>query len=306
MVEQDLLILGTGAAGMTASIYALRYKIQHALLGEVLGGTFLLASVIENYPGIFPIKGVELAKKFQEHVEYLGGAVSVGQVSGMRKEDDRFVVTTDKETYKSRAVLYTLGTMHRHLHIPGEKEFEGKGVSYCASCDGFFFKDKTVAVIGGGDSAATAVLVLANVAKKVYMIYRGTELRAEPTWVEQIRSLSHVEVIFQTNVSEIKGTTKVQEIVLDNSYQGNQSLSVDGIFIEIGQDPNSHFAQQIGVEVDKSGYVKVQEDMSTNIPGLYAAGDVTTGSGGFRQLVTAASEGAIAAFSIYKYLKGKK
>ena len=306
MVETDLVILGSGVGGISASIYALRYKVPHVLIGNQPGGTCMIANMIENWPGSPSISGFDLAQNFQNHVKALGGALLEEHIQSIQKDEDRFVVTTNKDVYKAKSIIYTLGTMHRHLDIPGEKEFEGRGVSYCATCDGAFFKEKTIAVVGGGDSAATGVLVLANLAKKVYMVYRGTSLRAEPAHVEQIKSLQNVEILFQTNIREIKGNIKVVSIDIDKEYQGVTSLPVDGVFIEIGQDPNSYLAQQIGVDIDGAGYIKVKEDMSTNIPGFFAAGDVTTGSAGFRQLLTAASEGIIATYTMYKYLKKKK
>jgi thioredoxin reductase (NADPH) len=306
MIEKDLVIIGTGGAGMAASIYALRYRIDHVLIGDLPGGTCTTANKIENYPGYTSISGPDLAMKFQEHVEYLGGKLTVDRVSSIQKDGNFFLVTTSQETYRSKTVIYTLGSFHRHLGVPGEKEFEGRGVSYCATCDGAFFRNKTVAVIGGGDSAATGVLVLGNVATKTYMIHRSSELRTEPIWVEQIMANKNVEIVLNTNILEIKGSTKVEKIILDKAVDGSTELVVDGVFIEIGLNPNSKMAQDVGVELDNAGYIKVHEDMSTNIPGFYAAGDVTTGSSYLRQLITAASEGVIATYNIYKYLKGKK
>jgi thioredoxin reductase (NADPH) len=306
MIEKDLVIIGTGGAGMAASIYALRYRIDHVLLGDLPGGTLTTANMVENYPGYKSILGPELAMKFQEHVEYLGGKITMERVSALQKDGDYFLITTDKETYKAKTVIYTLGSHHRHLGVKGEKELEGKGVSYCATCDGAFFRNKTVAVIGGGDSAATGVLVLGNIAAKTYMIHRGPELRTEPIWIEQIQANPHIEIVLNTNVTEIVGSTKVEKILLDNPLHGSFELAVDGVFVEIGLNPNSEMAQQIGVATDKTGYIIVKEDMSTNIPGFYAAGDVTTGSSYLRQIVTAASEGVIATYNVYKYLKGKK
>lgn len=303
MIEKDLVIIGTGGAGMSASMYALRYRVDHVLLGDLPGGTLTTANLVENYPGYKSITGPDLAKKFQEHIEYLGGKLTVENVSKIERDGDFFLTTTNKEIYKSKTVIYTLGSLHRHLNIPGEKELEGRGVSYCATCDGAFFKDKIVAVIGGGDSAATGALVLGNVAKKTYMIYRGTSLRAEPAWVEQIKENPNIEIIYETNLKEIKGNIKVEEIVLDKPYNDKNTLEVDGVFVEIGLLPNSEMAKNIGVEVDKTGYIKVGENMATNIPGFFAAGDVTTGSDYFRQLATASSEGIIAVYNVYKYLQ---
>ncbi len=305
MVSKDLVIIGSGGAGISASIYALRYRMDHVIIGELPGGTLTTANLVENYPGYKSILGPDLVQKYIEHHEYLGGKITIDRVSTIEREGDDFLVTTGAEVYKTKTVIYTLGSSHKHLGAPGEELFEGKGVSYCATCDGYFFRDKTIAIVGGGDSAATGALVLANLAKKTYMIVRKNYLKAEPIWVEQLTANPNVTIIYETNVTEIKGTNKVEEIILDKPYEGSNSLKLDGVFIEIGLNPNSQLAQTVGVQVDEGGYVKVGEDMTTNIPGFYAAGDVTTGSARFMQLVTASSEGVIATYSAYKYLNSK-
>jgi len=303
LIDLPLIILGTGGAGMAASIYALRYRIDHVLLGELPGGTLTTAHLVENYPGYKSILGNDLVEKYVEHVKYLGGEITVGKATKIERDGNYFVVTTAKEMYRSKALIYTLGSTHKHLGVPGEKAFDGKGVSYCATCDGFFFRDKTVAIVGGGDSAATGVLVLMNLAKKTYMLVRGDKLRAEPIWVEQIQANPNVEILYNTSVVEIKGSTKVESVSVQSSIENRQStILLDGVFVEIGLHPSSQLAKDIGVETDAGGYVKVGEDMSTNIPGFFAAGDVTTGSARFMQLVTAASEGVIATYGAYQYL----
>lgn len=287
---------------MAASIYALRYRIDHVLLGELPGGTLTTANLVENYPGYKSILGNDLVDKFVEHVHSLGGKITQGKATKIERDGMDFIVTTDKETYRSKTLIYTLGSTHKHLGVPGEKEFDGKGVSYCATCDGFFFRDKTVAVVGGGDSAATGALVLGNLARKTYVLVRGDTLRAEPIWVEQLRANPKVEIVTNVSVTEIGGSAKVEWVKLNNPYQGSDTLPVDGVFVEIGLNPASELARSVGVSADAAGYIKVGEDMSTNVPGFFAAGDVTTGSAYFRQLVTAASEGVIATYSAYRYL----
>lgn len=305
MIQKDLVIIGSGGAGIAASIYALRYRMDHVMIGDLAGGTLTTANLVENYPGYKSILGPDLVQKYVEHLEYLGGKITIDRVSKIEREGSDFIVTTGAEVYKTKTVIYTLGSSHKHLGAPGEEQFEGRGVSYCATCDGFFFRDKTIAVIGGGDSAATGALVLANLAKKTYMIVRKDYLKAEPIWVEQLTANPNVTIIYNTNVTEIKGTTKVEEVLLDKPYEGSNSLKLDGVFIEIGLTPNAQLAQTVGVEVDEGGYIKVGENMATNIPGFYAAGDVTTGSAKFMQLVTASSEGVIATYSVYKYLNSQ-
>lgn len=303
MRTTDLVILGAGGAGISASIYALRYRLDHVVIGQLAGGTLQVAHLVENYPGYSSILGSDLSQKFEDHLHYLGGKITNEFVISIKKEGEWFLTETDKELYKSRAIIYGFGSNHRHLGVPGEHEFAGRGVSYCSTCDGAFFREKTVAVIGGGDSAATGALVLGNLAAKTYLIHRGEKLKAEPIWVEQILQNPKIEILYNTNVVEIIGDTKVRGIKLDHPYHENEILDLDGVFIEIGLDPASKLAQEAGVIVDSSGYIKVGEDMSTNVPGFFAAGDVTTGSAYFRQLVTAASEGVIATYGVYKYLQ---
>jgi thioredoxin reductase (NADPH) len=198
-----------------------------------------------------------------------------------------------------------MGTAHRHLDVPGETKFAGKGVSYCASCDGFFYRGKTVAVIGGNDSAVGAAVYLADITNKVYLVYRKDGLRAEKFWVESAEKNPKIEIIYNTNVIEIKGKDRLEELVLDNPHNGAASLKADGLFIEIGADPNSELMAVLGVALDDSRHVKINAEGMTNVEGVWAAGDITDGSNKFKQIVTAAAEGATAAFSIQRYLKKK-
>jgi len=189
------------------------------------------------------------------------------------------------------------------LGAVGEKEFLGKGVSYCATCDGFFYRDKTVGIIGGSDSAVSAAVFMADIAKKVYLIYRGEKLKAENFWVVAAEKNKKIEIIYNTNVKEIKGEDKVAAVILDNIYQGSDELKLDGIFVEIGFIPSSEIVKDLGVELDEDGYIKIEKDGKTSANGIWAAGDITTGSNKFKQIITAASEGAIAASSIQEYLR---
>jgi thioredoxin reductase (NADPH) len=204
---------------------------------------------------------------------------------------------------ETKTVLLATGTKRRHLGILGEKEFIGKGVSYCATCDGFFYKNKTVAVVGGNDSASGAAVFLGDIAEKVYLIYRGEKLRCESFWCQAIGKNPKIKVLFNTNIKEIKGEQKVQSIVLDNPYEKSESLDVDGIFVEIGSEPNIDLVKNMEMEIDEEGYVKIDPSGKTNVKGIWAAGDITTGSDKFKQIITAVSEGAIAARSIQQFLK---
>lgn len=300
----DLIIVGAGVAGMTASIYASRYKINHLIFGGTPGGQGMLAGQVENYPGYVSIPGPELMQKFVEQVKHYGVEIKQEKVGGLGKSEAGFEVKTDKEKYQAKTLILAMGASYRHLNIPGEDKFLGRGVSYCTTCDIPLFRDKVVAVVGGGDSAVTGAVHASSFAKKVFIIHRRNEYRAEPTWVEKMKKIDKVEEILSNQVKEIKGGEKVEEIVLANPHKGSKNLKVDGIFIEIGQVPSSALAAQLGTELDERDYIKVTPGMETNIPGVFAAGDLAAVQGGilFRQFVTAASDGARAAASVYQFL----
>lgn len=302
----DLIIVGAGPAGLSASIYASRYKLDHLIIGKTPGGQITEIREIENYPGFVSISGQDLISKFVEQVENYGIKIQKESVADIKKlEDGTFEVDTGEKKYKSKSLILTMGTEYRKINIPGEKEFLGKGVSYCATCDAFFFRNKTVCVLGGGNSAAVSALELSEIAQKVYLIFRKEKMTAEPFWEEKIHRNSKIEIVNGTNVIEVKGNEKVEKVILDKAYNDHTYLDVDGVFVEIGSDPGASLAMKMGIELDEQNYVKTKEDQSTNIPGVYAAGDITTSSNKFRQVLTAASEGAIAAASVYKFVKLK-
>lgn len=300
----DLIIVGAGVAGMTASIYASRYKINHLVFGETPGGQGMLAGQVENYPGYVSIPGPELMQRFVEQVKHYGVEIKQEKVGGLAKLKGGFEVKTDKKKYQAKTLILAMGASFRHLNIPGEDRFVGRGVSYCTTCDAPLFRDKVVAVVGGGDSAVTGAIHASAFAKKVFIIHRRDEYRAEPTWVEKMRKIDKIEEILSNEAKEIKGIEKAEELILKNPYKSSQELKVEGVFIEIGQVPSSTLAKQLGVELDERNYVKVNPGMATNIPGVFAAGDIAAITGGilFRQFVTAASDGARAAASVYQYL----
>ncbi|MBT4277704.1 FAD-dependent oxidoreductase [Candidatus Falkowbacteria bacterium] len=303
----DLIIIGAGPAAYTASIYASRYKIKNLIIGREHGGQIAEAHLVENYPGFLSIDGKKLMDKFKEHAEKFEAEIITKEVQGIIKEkDNTFTVDLEKDgKYSAKTILLATGMGHRKLAIPGEEKFIGKGVSFCFTCDGMFFKDKTVAVAGGSDSAAMAADYMSKIAKKVYLIFRKDNMTAEPVWQEKIKTNPKIEIVSNTNITEIKGNQKVEEITLDTPYKEKNELLVDGVFIEIGSLPSLALPKELGLKIDKFGYVKVSEDQSTNIKGIFAAGDITTASNKFRQVITAASEGSIAVSGIYKYLQKK-
>ncbi|PJC27934.1 hypothetical protein CO054_02880, partial [Candidatus Shapirobacteria bacterium CG_4_9_14_0_2_um_filter_39_11] len=237
-------------------------------------------------------------------VKHYGVEIKQEKVGGLAKIENGFEATTDKGKYQAKTLILAMGASFRHLNIPGEDKFLGRGVSYCTTCDIPLFRDKVVAIIGGGDSAVTGAIHASAFAKKVYIIHRRNEYRAEPVWVEKLKQSKNIEEILSTQITQISGGEKVESISLDKPYQGSQILKVDGVFIEVGQVPSSVLVGQLGVELDERSYIKVNPGMVTNIAGVFAAGDLAAIQGGilFRQFITAASDGARAAASVYQYL----
>jgi thioredoxin reductase (NADPH) len=221
-------------------------------------------------------------------------------VQGVLKKDDHFEIVTTKEIYESKKVIIALGTERNKLGVKGEEEFIGKGVSYCATCDGFFYRDKVVAVIGSGDSACTGATFLSNIAKKVYLIYRSPCLKAEPIWIEKVRKAG-VDCRPDSSLEEILGDKKVTGIKIADGK--NTEIAVDGVFIEVGSTPTTFITSHLGLKTDPKGYIIVDSDQKANIPGVFAAGDITTNSSKFKQIVTAAAEGAVAVYNAYIELK---
>lgn len=300
--KYDVVIVGAGAAAYTAALYTARYKLSAVAVGTVLGGTTTEAYSVENYPGFEEISGTELMDKFKKHAEKFGAEVVPGEVVDSKKTKDGFLVKTrDGKEYEGETLILAFGQKRRKLNVKGEKEFSGKGVSYCATCDGFFFKDKVVAVVGGSDAATMGSVFLAGLAKKVYIIYRGEKLRGEQTWIDRAVNNEKTEVIYNANITEFYGEQTLKGIKLDTG----QNLELDGVFIEIGAEPDVNLIKKFGVKTDKRGYINVNSAQETNIKGIYAAGDNTNGSNHFEQIITAGAEGAVAAESINKYLKSR-
>jgi len=302
----DLIIIGAGPAGLAASIYASRYGVGHVILGQVLGGQISETHEIDNYPGLENMTGFDFAQKWGAHAQKYGAEIKPVRVDSIMKDGDVFVLALGNgETLRAKAVLLATGTRRRQLALAGEKAFLGHGVSYCATCDGFFYKSKTVAVVGGADSAASAAIYLGNICQKVYLIYRGQELRCEPYWQREIEKNEKIEMILKTNVVEILGGEKLEKVRLDKTYKGKKELMIDGLFIEAGSEPNIDFAKKLELAVNKKGYIQIEKNCATSTEGVWAAGDITDGSDNFRQVITAASEGAIAARSIFHWLKAR-
>lgn len=300
----DIAIVGSGPAGLTASIYASRYKLKNIVFGKLLGGTITEAHKVCNYPGLKDISGIDLGMSFYDQAKGCGGEYKAESIVDIKKNNDIFVLTSDiGAVYQSKTVILALGTNRNKLNLENEDFYLGKGLSYCATCDSMFYKDKVVAVIGGSNAATMAASMLSDVAKKVYIIYRGTELRGDQVWVEEVKSKDNIEIIYTTILIGLEGENKLERIKLSRAFNNSGYLNLDGVFVEIGSEPNIDLANKLGLELDEKGYIKVSNEQSTNMAGVWAAGDCTDASNGFNQVVTAASEGAIASNSIFSYLK---
>ena len=314
----DVAIIGLGIAGYTAAIYTARYKLSTFLVGTLEGGMGIQAADVGNWPGIIDIKGPDLMENFKKHaLSYEGVTHKLAKVEkvepfGSAQGSRSFIVILDDGSrVEAKSVIFAMGSNKRHLGVMGEQEFAGKGVTYCATCDAFFYRNKVVAVLGGGDSAVEGAAIAAQVASKVYLVHRRNEFRAEPYWVDRVKARDNVTMVLERNVTEVVGeagstgltTAKVTGIKLDKPFEGQDMLKVDGVFIEIGSDPATMLPKELGCAVDAKGYLAVDNAMKTNVPGVFGAGDITNGSNYFAQFTTAAGEGAVAANSVFHYLQ---
>jgi len=295
-MDYELAIIGAGPAGYAAAIYANRAGIKTLVFDKGMGGGLAAISPnIENYPGFESINGFELVEKMKKHAQKYTEINFGEEAKNILPIKDGFTIETSKQKYAVKAVLLCMGTEYRKLGVTGEKELQGKGVSYCATCDGFFFKDKVVAVVGGGNSALIESIYLKQIGcKEVYVIHRRDQLRAEKSYQDEAISKG-VKIIYNARVESINGKDKIENLELYDVKKDTKSkLLIDGVFISIGEEPQSQLAKKIGIKLDERGYIITDEQGRTNIKGIYAAGDIT---GGLRQVVTACAEGAIAALA---------
>ncbi len=303
-MSYDTIIIGSGPAGMTAGIYASRREMKTLLLGSQLGGQMMWASEIENYPGFASIKNFELINKMKEHTEASGVEMKTEKVKRIEKEGDIFKVYTENETYEAKTVIACLGASPRRLAIPGEEEFKGKGVTYCANCDGPFYKDKVVAVVGGGNSALDAAEVMGKIAKKVYLIHRRDEFKAFEALKSKVMEKDNIECLLSSEVKEIMGEGKVNKIkVVNKKNEEEKEIEIDGIFIEVGHIAEVDLIKDM-VKTNDSNEVEVDEKCATKTPGLYAAGDITQIP--YKQITIAAGQGTIAALAAYQHIQLKE
>lgn len=295
----NLIIIGGGAAGLAAGLYASRFKLNTAIIAKEFGGTGNIAHKIDNWIGEPGISGLDLMQKFVNHVKKEGLQLLSAIAVKITKTDVGFIVETgDGSHYEAKMIILANGMEHRRLGVPGEKEFEGRGVHYCYTCDGPFYKNKTVTVIGGSDSAAQAALFLTSYGNKVYMVIRRETLTAEPITAEQVKAHGRIEIVPKSNVAEIIGREgKVTGVTLDTG----RVLDLDGVFVEVGHLPASELAKSAGVDTDEQGFIKVNRKQETNVPGILAAGDITDATD-LKQFITSAAEGSIAAQTAYRTL----
>lgn len=343
----DLIIIGAGPAGLTASIYASCYHLSHLVIGKELGGQMQLAPDILNYPGFEHVAGKELLDRMVKQVKVRGGEIVTGSVTRITQLSNNPINTnnqikqiSDKNTpdgvlskvegtpprwrnqnkvfeletqegdkYQAKSIILATGTERRKLNVPGEVEYTSRGVHYCATCEKFDYEGKVCAVVGGANSAVQAAVELSQAASKVYIIYRGSQLRGDPVWLEQVEKHPNIEVIYNTVVTEITGDgEKVTGVKLQKTDNKEQitNLSLDKVFVEIGGVPGTALVIPLGVAMDPGGYIHVNERLATNVPGVFAAGDLVSYALSIEQISSAVGLGARAAASAFAYLKGEK
>ena len=293
----DLIVLGGGPTAIGCAIYAARFALDVLVIGKIFGGLIATTHLVENYPGITSTSGQGLMDMFKEHMNSLSIPYITDEIRSIENVDDHFILHSFFQKFKAKSVVIATGSERKKLGIPGEADFAGRGVSYCATCDGPFYKDKTVCVAGGSDSAAKEALFLSQNVKKVYIIYRGEEIRAEPINKKRVEENHKIEIIYRTNIVEIKGDNTVKSVIFDNGTE----FEVDGVFIEVGSIPNSDLAKRIGVKTNKKDEIIINRKSETNIPGIFAAGDVADAP--FKQAITGVAEGVVAAYSAFDYVK---
>jgi len=309
MMTYDIIIIGAGCTGFAAAMYCGRFDMKTIVIGDLIGGTITTTHVVENYPGFKTITGFDLAEKLKEHAQDYDIELVEGKVTEVKKDGNEFTVKTTKETYKGKTILFATGTEWKKLGVHGEKEFANKGVHYCASCDGFAYKEKVIGIVGGSDSAAKEALLLTEYGKKVYIIYRGETIHPEPInmmRVEKKIKEGTIEIIKHTNITEIKGNDDagMTHVILDKAYDGSNEFKLDGLFIEIGHLPLTKLAKDIGVELNEKGFIKINRKAETNVPGVYSAGDCADTE--FKQAIVGVAEGTLASYAAFQYVKEKE
>ena len=293
----DTIVIGGGVSGAAAAMYCARFNLKTLGFATLPGGLITTTHMVENYPGIKQITGPAMGQVFLEHAMETGAEYNFSTVTKIEKRGDVFVVTASKKEFQAYTVVYSTGTEHKHLGVPGEEEYKNKGVSYCALCDAAFFKEKTVAVVGGGDTAAIDANILAQHCKQVYVLVRKDYMRAEPTNQDRIEADPKVKILYETEIAKICGDENVTHVMLKNG----KKLELDGVFVAIGWNTNSALAKELGVQLNARNEVIISRQSETNIPGFFAAGDVTDAK--FKQAIIGAGEGVYASVMAYDYIQ---
>lgn len=298
----DVLIIGAGPAGITAGIFAIRRNLKTIILSDPASVPQIdEASIVDDWPGTMGIKGPELMEKFREHTEKLGVEIRQEKVNQINKLKNGFEVTNEKFKYKTKTIIIATGSKHRKGIVKGEDKFAGKGVSYCATCDGPLFKGKRVLVLGGGDTAVTYAILLDHIGADTTLVHRRDKLRATESWQKKLFR-SKVKVIWDTVCIEVKGDKFVKSAVLQNKKTGEKKeVPIDGIFVSFGTIPTSELAKDLGIKIDKKGYIIVDREQKTNVPGVFAAGDCCNNPA--KKIVTAVGDGGLATEVAYDYIK---
>ncbi len=310
MIKYDFLVIGGGGTGLAAAMYAARLGLKTLVLGHsqgtelAVGGVITTTNIVENYPGFIRLTGHELAKKLEDHARsYEEVEIKQEEATEVKKNKNGFTVKTPKSEYETKTILFATGTKWKKLpeSVKGSREFENKGVNYCALCDAPLYKNKIVAVVGAGDSAAKDALVLAEHAKKVFMICRGENIHPEPINLKRVQEHKKIEIIPSNSIKEVKGDEVVRKIILEKPFKGNNELELNGVFVAIGHDILSQLAIELGVKTNDHKEIIINHMTSeTNLKGVFAAGDVTDKP--FKQLITGVADGCTAAYSAFEYI----
>ncbi|MBN1329851.1 MAG: FAD-dependent oxidoreductase [Candidatus Heimdallarchaeota archaeon] len=303
MKEYDIIAIGGGPAGLTVGLYGGRYGLKTLIIEkQLVGGAMAISPLIENYPGVEPIKGTDLTEKMKQQCLYYGAEIKeLVNVTEM-DPDNKLITLNTGEQVKGKVIIFTTGSRHRELNVPGEEEYTGRGVSYCATCDAHFFRNRKVIAVGGGNSAAIEALHLSKIVGELHIVHRRDKLRAEASYIKQIND-ANIGFYWDSIVKEILGDgKKVTGVLLSNvKTEKTQEIPVSGIFVSIGYDPNNELALDAGVELDELGYIRVDRKMQTSVEGIYAAGDIT---GGQKQLTVSTGQATTAVMNAFLYLHG--
>ncbi len=295
-MDYDVIIIGSGSAGLPAGMYASRYKLKNIVIGAQPGGALATSHKVENYPGTLSASGKEIMDSFAEHATSSGSELLQDTVSAIEKGDWGFLVKTTNKEFTTKFIILATGNTYKKLWVPGEEEFLGKGVSYCATCDGNFFKDRDVVLAGGWNTALTEALYLSELCSKVYIVHRRDTFRAEDSWVEQVKKKDNIELVLSEEVDHLEWGLFLEKVIL----KSGKEIQADGFFVAIGSDPSTNLVAHMNPKMDSDGTLVVDKRQETSVPGLYAAGDVTTNSNKFKQTIMSAAEGCLAADSIHE------